>query len=157
MAATYLDYVGRIVDVLAFRSSGLPGSTQLQMSILDGESGGEVCTGIQKLAQAWLLEFMTEAGSVAYHPERGCSFMSVFRGGGLLSELDVFQQFNLAAPAIQRNLLNAETEDTAIDERFADAKLVRVTVTADQAVMNVTITSRAGTERSIILPLDIVP
>lgn len=149
---TYLDYVGRTIDVLAFRGQKLQGEATLSMDLADDESGGEVCTGSQMVAQAWLLEFLREEGSAPYS-DNGCGFMTAVRQGRLLTETDVFQQFNLAAATVRRNLIRAESPDDPADERFADARLTNVVVSPGMVQLRVTIRTQAGTERKVILPL----
>ncbi len=153
--STYLDYVGRTVDVLAFRGQKAEGETLLDMALVDEASGGEICTGAQMVAQAWLLEFMKEGGSVPYSPDEGCPFMTAARQGRLLTETDVYQQFNLSAAPIRRNLVNAEATTDPADERFAEARLTGVTVFPGIVQLAVTVVTRAGSARKVILPLSL--
>jgi hypothetical protein len=151
--STYLDYQNRIVDVLAFRGQAPAGDVLLDQSLADEAVDGEVCTGAQMTAQAWLVEFMTEAGSVAHDPDAGCAFMTAARQGRLLTELDVYQAFALAAARLRRRMAATDRADAPADERFADAELTAVAVTPGAAVLTVTVTTQAGTSREVILPL----
>lgn len=153
---TYLDYAGRTVDVLAFRGQTAQGEARLAQSLADDESGGEVCAGAQMVAQAWALQFLTEQGSVAYAPTAGGSFMVAARQGRLLTETDVFQQFNLAAAQVRRTLRAAEAPADPADERFESAALTRVAIAPGSVSLYVTVRTAAGTERQVVLPLPLV-
>ena len=150
------DYVGRTVDVLAFAGVKAEGEANLQASLLPEGSGGLVCTGIQKLAQAWLLEFMTEQGSVLYQKERGCPFMLYARLGRLNTELDVFQAFLLSKSVLAANLQRNEDGTEPDDERYVDCKLLSVEISPGVLSLKINLVSRAGTGRQIILPIDTV-
>lgn len=150
--STYLDYLDRTVDVSAFQGASLDGDVRLEQSLI-GDEGGLIVTGIQKLAQRWALEFLTEEGSIRYDPDRGCPFVGAVRRGELLTELDVFQAFALSAPIFERNLQNEETDADPDDERFRQADLLSVVVSPTLLIIRVKITSRAGTSRAAILPI----
>jgi hypothetical protein len=155
MATTYLDYQGRTVDVLALRGQRPSGDTLLSMSLTDEESGGEVCTGATAVAQAFVLQFMREQGSAPYNDD-GCPFMTAARQGRILTETDVFQLFNLSAALVQRNMVNRELATDPDDERFSDAKLDAVTIVPGAVTMHITVTTKAGTSRKVIMPMPLV-
>ena len=155
--STYLDYDGRVYDVLAFRGATEGGVARLDQSLVDDESGGEVCTGAQMVAQAWLTEFMTEQGSVGYAPEAGCPFMTALKQGRMRAETDVFQYFNLSSAGVRRNLLSAEDGTEPAEDRFSKAVLNAVTVSPGYVTLNVSVSTLAGTSRKVILPIEIVP
>lgn len=148
--STYLDYIGRTVDVSVFRSAVVNGD--LSMSLF-GDDGGQVCAGIQKLAQRWLMEFGTDVGSMPYEPNRGGNFFRLASSGQLLTELDVYQAFNLDADNHRRYLINEETDDDPDDEKFLDAELTGIALSPGVMSLQVTLTSRAGLSRPILLPI----
>ena len=53
-------YIGRSIDVLAFRGGQRAGDVLLEQSLADQFSTGEICTGLQKLAQRFILALLTE-------------------------------------------------------------------------------------------------
>ena len=124
---------------------------------------------MQKLAQRWLLEFMTEVRSMPGLPDRGTNFMRAARTGQFRVPINVQTEFALAEIAIRRNLRAEETADMPDDERYADSELLNVAIlpgfdvsqasgtTAAFLSLGVKITSRAGDAREIILPIEIVP
>lgn len=151
-----VDYVGRQFDILAFRGQTPRGEIELQQTLFDSAAAGEVCTGITKLAQRWLLEFLTVQGSIPFST-RGSDFMTWWRQGRLRTEYDVQAYFGFAAQQVQVQLRNEETSDMPADERLQSATLDRLQLQLDEIALNITITSLAGTARSVILPLTITP
>jgi hypothetical protein len=87
-------YIGRTVDHIAFDGMGPPGQDRLliQAMVLPGESGALI-TGIQKLAQRFLIELLTGVGSLRYLPRRGTTFMTEARSGFWRNVSDVEQSF----------------------------------------------------------------
>ena len=152
------DYAGRRFDVLAFRGAESRGDSNLDQSLFGADVGGEVCTGTQKLAQRWALEFLTEQGSMGFHlADRGSQFMTWARSGLLRTEYDVTAYFGFAAEQVRTQLL-AEEDDTMPDEeRFASVSLDQIGLAQGQLELSVTLTSRAVASRQVILPISITP
>lgn len=164
--STAADYIGRRFDVLSLRGATERGEVKLNQSLFDTSArtifdavhGGEVCTGIQKLAQRWALEFMTERGTMGFHlRNRGSDFIKWYRSGRLRTEFDVQAYFNFAAQQVRSNLVNEEPDDMPDDERFGLANLDRLAIAAGYLSLYVTVSSVAGTSRKVILPITIVP
>lgn len=151
------DYAGRKYDYLAFRNVRATGEARLGMALYDGDTSGQICVGIQKLAQRWALEFLTEVGSMPGLPLRGCAFMALVRTGVLRTQADVIAAFNTEDLYITRNLRNEEYEGMPDDERFADAALTSVAILPGYMNLHVMITSRAGDARAVILPVETLP
>lgn len=153
MATTFLDYVDRRIDVLALRGAQAFGEVQLSQTLFDEQSAGEICTGTQKLAQRFVLELLTEEGSMRFLPERGCRFMTDIRFGRLHTEQDVETSFLFSLVNVTRNLQNEETDEMEDDERFASATLLAIAILPGFLSLSVQVTSLAGTSRKVILPL----
>lgn len=163
------DYTNRAYDYLALRNTTGPGNRRLGLELFNADTSGEICTGVQKLSQRWLLEFMTERGSMPGLPRRGCRFMASARQGLFRLPINVQAAFSAADMQIRRNLRQEENDTWPADERFESAELLNVAVlpgydvssqTGSSAVfltLSVKINSRAGTSREIILPIEIVP
>ena len=164
---TPVDYIGRQFDVLAFRNVQEAGSSELAQSLFNAESGqtifdavvgGEVCTGIQKLSQRWVLEFATTRGSMGFHlSNRGSDFMRWVRQGRLRTEFDVQTYFNFAAQQVRTQLVNEETPDMNPEERLDQALLGQIALFDGVLQMSITISSQAGENRQVILPIPIIP
>lgn len=155
---TAVNYLNRRFDVLAFRGAVPRGSVQLSQSLFDTGTGGEVCTGVQKLAQRWTLEFYTIRGSMPFHmSERGCDFLRWMRQGRIRTEFDVRAYFNFAAQQVKTNLLNEETVDMHPEDRFQQATLLQTILLSNALELFVNVISQAGDNRQVILPIDIAP
>jgi hypothetical protein len=150
--------LGRKVDVLAFVGARPTGSQLLQQDLLRPLEGGQVCVGVQKLAQRWLIEFLTIRGSMKYKPDRGCDFMREVRSQALRTESDVYAAFMAARSQVANNLRAEDLATDPADERYAGAELLSVVIRPDRTVvLTVEITSAAGTSRKVILPLTVGP
>lgn len=164
-----VDYINRKYDYLALQNTVGPGDRRLGLELFNKTTSGAITTGAQKLAQRWLLEFMTETGSMYGLPARGSDFMRQARRGGFRLPIDVRAAFSAAAAQIRNNLIREETADMPADERFGDAILLNVGIlpgrnvseeTGSSAVfltIGVKIVSAAGDSRDLILPIEIVP
>jgi len=151
------DYATRKYDYLALRNVDTTEKAKLGLELFTQEDSGQICTGIQKLAQRWLLEFLTETGSILAAPDRGCDFMIGVRQGRLRTVLNVRTTFSAADLDIRRNLRNEEYADMPDDERFGSAELTSATILAGFMRLDVKINSVAGTSRAIIVPVATLP
>ena len=146
------DYADRVTDILAFETSA-QGKELSSRGTLFGTEAGFLCTGIQKLAQRFLLELLTESGSIVHQKERGCDFLKNLRSGNVRTELDVFQIFSLGRPVVASNLRGEEDGSEPNDERYAGSYLSNVIIAQDSLTLTIAVQSRQGTTREIILPL----
>lgn len=146
-------YAGRQYDVLAIRGAVAAGDVELSQTLFDSERDGEICVGIQKLSQRWIMEFLTELGSMRFQPTRGCRFVTDLRRGRLRSQEDVVTSFGFSAFTITNNLQLEETDDMPDDERFDHAELVEIVVAQDLVSLRVNVLSLAGGAREVILPV----
>jgi hypothetical protein len=153
MTTTLADYQGRLHDVAAFRGQVPAGEALLDGTLFDAESAGEICVGVVKLAQWFLIELMTERGSRPYDDECGTTFMTELRTGRLRTELDVFVAFNFAVGDIQARARSLESDTDPADERFADAVLQSAVIFPGYVQLHIAVTSRAGNTRKAILPI----
>jgi len=153
--STVVDYIGRTVDVLAFQGAEPGAEVLTTQSLFSGNAGGAVVTGIQKLSQRFLMELLTESGTIAYLPDRGSLFMARLRQGRLRNRIDARTAFTAAVVQVRRNLRNEETDDTPDDEAFGGVELNGLSVTGDKLTLRITLRSLAGTSRQVILPLTV--
>lgn len=146
-------YAGRKFDVMAFQGVLPRGQAQLTPALALPGNSGTACTGVQKIAQRFLLEFLTERGSLRYLPERGCSFMTRLRQGRMRTATDVFVEFSLAMNQVEAALINDNADDDPDDEVFVRAELLNVALSSTTIQLRIAITTRAGTARPILLPV----
>lgn len=152
--STIADYQNRKFDLLAFQLN--QSKTEMSQTIAAENSGGNICTGIQKLAQRWTLEFLTPLGSVPYKPNVGCTFTDDVRKGLIKNNFDIVNYFSSSAVAVEINLKKEDKETDPADERFSKANLDGFSFTNNgKIVLNVSLLSVAGTERKIILPISV--
>jgi hypothetical protein len=151
------DYANRRYDFLALQNISRERETRLGLELFDSDGRGQICVGVQKLAQRWLLEFLTELGSMPGLPARGCNFMTLVRQGRLRSQSSVVSAFNFAAYDVRVALATEEDDTWPNDERISDAVLLSVAFLPGYANLRVNIVSRAGTTRAIILPVATLP
>jgi hypothetical protein len=149
------DYLDREIDVLAFRGTQASGEVLLDASLLDEESTGEICTGIVKLAQRVLLEFLTIQGSIPHQPDRGCEMMQSLQTGKARTTADVRAIFALSELDVRANLQGEELEEDPADERYLRSTLKSVTVAPGQVTLSFELQSRAD-RATVILPVSIV-
>ena len=148
------DYQNRTFDILAFQPSG--GSAELAQTLANDSSSGLICTGIQKLSQRWVLEFLTPVGSMPYIAARGSSFMANVRAGRVRNNVDVLSFFSIAASEVGTNLINEDATSDPDDERYSSASLQGFSINTDgKLVLDVIILSAAGTARKVIFPINV--
>jgi hypothetical protein len=153
--STIVDYLDRRVDVLAFQGATPQGSRLLTQALAPPGGAGLICAGIQKLAQRFLLELLTERGSMPFAQQRGTELISRARLGYLRTQLDVFAATSSAISDAQQNLWDEESDNDPEDESFASAELLAVTSLPGYASLTIRVTSRAGTSRDVLTPLPI--
>lgn len=151
------DYTNRVYDYLALQNISASSARQLGLALFTEKNSGQICTGVQKLAQRWLLEFMTEVGSMPGLPTRGTDFMAATRNGSLRTAASITTEFNFAAYTASVNLQNEENDTWPDDERISSAELDNLEFAPGSAKLYVSIYSRAGNSRQVILPVSILP
>jgi len=152
--STIADYQDRKVDILAFQLSD--SKSQLSQTVAQDGSGGNICTGIQKLAQRWVLEFLTPVSSVPYKPDIGTPFIDQVRRGLIKNNFDVASYFSVSALIVELNLKKADSLDDPADERFSKATLDGFSFSnSGKLILNVTLLSAAGTSRKVIMPISV--
>ena len=151
------DYANRKYDYLAFQKVDINKEAQLGLALYDEDTSGKICTGIQKLAQRWALEFLTEQGSMLHLPQRGCEFMTLVRFGRLRNRSDVASAFVAANLTVARNMQLEEYPNMLDDERLGAAELANVSIQPGFIDLRVIIVSRAGNSRAIIVPVETLP
>jgi len=156
IAATIYDYAGRTVDYLAFDGANADKEALLTPGLLLPGQSGALTTGIQKLVQRFLLELLTEKGSLQYTPDRGTTFMTQLRLGYIRTTAQLIALFNTVELDIRNNLrLEEDFETDPADERFKQAELLSASLAGDRAYLSIKILSQAGTSRTVVYPLRI--
>lgn len=149
-------YIGRRFDT-AIWCCPIEGKTVLLDQQIFPPGGVRGVTGIQKLAQRFMLKFLTIRGSVWLAPDEGSGFMADLYGGYIRLPTDAWASFNLSALEIGIQLRAEESDDDPDDERFDSATLEQVVISSGQITLNIRITSLAGTSRSYLAPISTLP
>lgn len=154
-----LAYSGRTFDVLALRSPSPTSLSLVSQSLFnDGlDMGGDVCTGIVKLAQWFLIQLLTPQGSKLYDPLDGTTFISKLIAGQLRTDTDVQMAFGFAVGQITTRARQLQTDATPLDEQFGTATLTQVQIAPGTLTLNITMTSQAGSSWTLIVPIPTVP
>ena len=149
------DYIGRTIDVLAFRGGTAVGEVELDRSLAADGGSGEITTGIQKLAQKWLLTLLTEKGSVKYKPNFGTFFMRKLAIGSVATEQQLFALFSAVEIDLAGQLLAEEDANTPDDERYNTSKIISATVFPGYINLTVTLSSQTSNV-NFIVPIPLV-
>jgi hypothetical protein len=154
LSATVKDYVGRTVDLLAFDDARSSGDTLLTPALVQPGQSGALITGIEKLVQRFLIELLTEQGSLDYQLARGTFFMTSLRAGVVRTSQDLFAEFSSAEVDVRDNLqLEEDFANDPADERYRAAELISASLFGDTATLTIRVDSVAGDSRTVIYPL----
>jgi hypothetical protein len=154
--STIDDYLNKKYDILAFQPGKNRGPTSQELAAYGGS--GLICTGVQKLAQRWVLEFLTPKGTMPYKTQRGCLFIPHLISGNIRTNVDVTAFFSSASVEVAENLKSEESSEDDADERYSDVNLDSFSIGTDgKLTLSVTLASKAGSTRSIILPIPVAP
>lgn len=152
------DYVGREFDLLAFQGAEPVGDVLLSQTIFSAADMGEVCTGVQKLAQRWLLHLLTKRGSMRYNQVDGTDFITDARSGRWQSEEDILESYEFAAADVAAYMLAEEDDNMNDEDRFESAELLQLALLPNNSVsLTIKINSLAGNSRKVILPIALSP
>lgn len=160
--STVGDYLGRKSDVSAFSGYTKSNEAKLTQALFGDGYSGSVCAGVVKLAQNFLTLFLADKGQLYYdaNDERGCSFIDEVRKGHVYSEADVYSLFYLSATRVQnylRTIEDAADPPDPDDERWGRVELTGVIIGDGSIRLAISITSLAGTNHSILLPIPVTP
>ena len=148
------DYIGRTIDVLAFQGGTAVGEVELDRALVGDTGEGAITTGIQKLAQKWLLTLLNEKGTVKYKPNFGTTFMSELRMGNVSTDQNLFALFNATELDVKAQLLADEDETTPADEQYKESNIISATVIPGYVNITVTLASQSSTAEFIVpIPL----
>ena len=148
-------YKDRKIDLLVFQNAGVGTFELVDMFLVIPGTSGLVCTGIVKLAQRFLLELLTEQGTIPYDPLRGTTFMRELRLGLVPTTVDAEISFALALDQAKLRLQLEETDAMPGDERYGRAELLSLTIApADTLKLRIQLTSLDGTGVTLILPIE---
>jgi len=109
-------------------------------------------TGPLKVSQKFALAFLMEVGTQEYELDFGTEFITVLKNGIVRTEMDVTTYFNEAADAVLQYMATQLTGDEPDDEVLVSAVLSNFTLDPPGLRLEVLLTTRDGTSRTIVLP-----
>jgi hypothetical protein len=113
-------------------------------------------SGIERVAQRFLMLLLTEYGSTRYRKQfeqpRGTMFMTQWRKGEFRAESDLTAAFDVAIIMINSQLREEFSYDAPPEDQFTKAKLEHLVLTPDAANLVILIQSLTD-EIRFILPL----
>lgn len=150
------DYAGRTVDLLAFQGDfPSAGEQRVAMTLVPPGTGGLLTTGVQKLAQRFLIILLTRKGTVPYDPAFGTTFMTQAEKGLWRTPADVRRSFYSTRLDFMRQLRAAEREADPDDERVDQVNLIGIELGADRVGLRIHLITRAGPGYRFIAPLPV--
>jgi hypothetical protein len=156
--ALFPQYTGRLIDLLALQG-GSYGTVLLDQDLATQQDAGEVCVGLQKLAQRFILTFFTIKGSIAYNTNAGTNFMSSLQQGQIQTESSLLSYFTLAEQDARRQLLAEQLSTDPTDEQYQSAVLTGSSIGNPPGTvqLQITLTSVAGSTAQFIFPIQVLP
>ena len=153
-ATTSSDYTGRTVDLFIMQGAQATGVREITTS-LDANNGGKVIAGVQKAAQTFMVIFLTNKGSRQHDPEFGTRFMATICSRNMNASLMPIIFRDAAEDVLDQQERYRATTD-ADDEVISAIELLTFTVASPTNMsLTVQITTRAGTTRTVILPVSL--
>jgi len=154
--STVLDYIGRLNDYNVFRQTKAPGTAQrLELALVTATDSGQICTGIHKLMQRFLLVLFLKKGSLRYDINRGTTFMLDAERGYWNTVTAVRSSFTAAKASARRQLKSEQKTTDPTDEILADVTLDEVLLGDGSVSMTMTLTSEAGSNYTFITPINL--
>lgn len=153
MADNFTPFRGRKVDLLVLHPASYVGAQKINAALVGGDGKSYACTGVQKAAQHWTMEFFTtrqEDGS-------GTSFLAALKGNKLYSDIVVRQEFNIASVQAIDNIASEYTDSTPDDEKISEVTITALTVKKGRIDIFCKMTTVAGDSANLIFPVSLAP
>lgn len=149
------DYTGRSVDLFVLGALDAAGGVDTVEFDWRAEDGGYVVAGVEKAAQLFLLLLLTEKGSRFGDPEFGTSFPSVI-GRSNVNDSSLRSTFREAVEDILDQQSRFAAADASPDELIDRVDLLSIeTPDRDSVFASVRLTTRAGDNRELIVPIQL--
>jgi hypothetical protein len=155
MPKTTTSYTGRKVDLLIFQNADYTGKN----APVDVEfsTPSKITSGVQKAVQRWALLLLTRRGTVLGDVEFGTTFMTKLLARQLPDDMAVQSEFAIAVRDISDYLLTKLSTTTPDDEIITEARLLPGwQLTRTSLKLRVGLSTRAGTQLTVVLPVPVV-
>lgn len=151
------DYSERSKDILILQDVSPDKKTTQPVTLRFG-SPSSFCAGIQKVAQRYLVMFMTMLGSQRYYPTFGTEFLSKLTVGNL-ARIDFIHLFNFANARILNKFREYDEKNKVVfdDEKLESASLENIIIDnkTGSVKLRVKLLTKAGENASILIPLPV--
>jgi hypothetical protein len=117
---------------------------------------GSYAAGVQKLAQQFIAELMTLAGSVRFDPNYGCSFMNDIRSRNATAIGDIQRALSMNIARVVANRRSREIGNEPQDELLRNVEIAELNQKADKVVASLRVRSEAGESAVVQLPLSLL-
>lgn len=134
------------LDLLIFNVNT---DNSVKISLFDSNAA---INGLQKTVQQLFTFLLTDVGSVTSDANYGTRLASVIRKANFYDEMQFKAVFNEAAKDALRYFKNI-TQSSNPNENITAIELQSLSMTKDNLVMYVKITTGAGTDRTLSLPI----
>lgn len=149
------NYANRSLDITFLKGVKASGRVTLEQVLFKSGNSGEVCTGIQKLIQRWVLMLLTPKGSMTFNPARGTTFMADLVSAYSYSDIDsIFRLCNMDA-CLQ--VKKEESDSMRKEERLERVELQSIEFLKDSVLISVKLTSKFGEAAPVVLPINTNP
>lgn len=118
-------------------------------------SGGTV-TGIEKLAQRFTVNLLTQKGSIPYLPLKGTNLVTMLQTGSFSTEQDVFVAFAASLVDLNRQMKSEQSTTDPSDEIYQSARLVTVVISQGSITLYIQVKSAASLTTMFALPLNFI-
>ena len=155
--ATSTNYTNRTVDYFIFQDASVSGHPQIHL-LLGDETGGQVCTGVQKVSQTFTSMLLTRTGTLLADATYGTEFMSKAQAGMIRTDSDIKMVFDGSAELVRRKMrTEATAKNLPTDERLAKVELTSFSLDkgASKLTLVAKLTTDAGDSRTIFLPVPV--
>jgi phage baseplate assembly protein W len=117
---------------------------------------GMYITGIQKLAQRFITELFTDAGSVRIDPSYGSNLMRGLRGTNVHAVMDVQGVLVSAIQQVKQRMIRRAVGNEPRDEILSDVTIVKLEAQLDRVIVALRIVSASGNARVTSFPLELI-
>ena len=141
------------LDLVAFSETDRQPSSILIQDLAGEERTGQLCKGIKKVSQRFLLLFFLIRGTKLHDAEAGCDFLHQVLTGQIRTVTDIEFAFLLAESQIREQIRQEELDTDPADERISRVTLRNITFTPGaELILRVTLTTVAGNTAVFTLP-----
>ena len=160
MAKQKIDYSGRMVDLLVLKTIlNVPAVSQrVQVDVSDVYGEPMIVTGVEKLAQRFLLTFVNAIGSTKFMDELGTNLVPNVAKGLVYNDSTLETVASEANLMASREIMLADKGlDTPDDEKLVSSEVIGTEYSRSESRVKISVklTTAAGTSYVYIIPVGV--